>query len=656
MWRSGWIPATATAVLGAIVLHLFGVDALSVAGYFAYLAAAVVLPGTLIWRALRRRSGLLVEDLAGGAAVGCAVTIAAHLVAVAAGIPAGSVVVALAIVAVFAAIPRLRPCFRGSGERVPPGFAWTVSAFLIFAIGWSGIAFYRTVGLSFPGNSSPYPDLLYQMALTGELKNHLPPSTPYVNGEPLRYHWFFHASTAASGSVTGIETEVLIYRLAALPAFALLLVALALVARKIVGVWWAGPAALAITLFAVRPGEVGGSGFLLPNVWNSPTQTFGSALFACAMLLLVDAVRAQASGGDIVLLGVILTATAGAKATFLPMLLCGLLLIAMVQLATREPVRRVLAVAGLTLAILAVMTLVLYSGTSLGLEIAPLQTLRSARHSIPANFAIHLLGWMLAWAGLAGLLVAPARLRDPAVLLCLGLGIAGLAAYLLTTQPGGSQGYFVQSGRPYLAIAAVAGLAALLQPGRLAGWRTAAAGVLAVVMAATMISIPDYYRKPVQQAMDQGLRAYPRQAGQVAEGAQEMGRWLRENSSPDDLVATNVHCRVVLQPGMCDYRSFWVSAYAERRVLLEGWAYAPRSYGGPSAVRYTSRPFWNPHLLAANDAAFLQPSPATLAVLRDVYGVRWLVADERLATGDLSALVPLRFRSGEVAVYELPPA
>ncbi|MDQ7903149.1 hypothetical protein RB614_01270 [Phytohabitans sp. ZYX-F-186] len=118
------------------------------------------------------------------------------------------------------------------------------------------------------------------------------------------------------------------------------------------------------------------------------------------------------------------------------------------------------------------------------------------------------------------------------------------------------------------------------------------------------------------------------------------------------MVATNAHCLLPEKAGLCDARSFWLSAYTERSVLVEGWAFAPRVVGQPQGPWV---PFWEPALLAANDAAFYEPTPDVLRALR-ARGVRWLVVDRdvRLESPDLAALAPLRFENSRMAVYSLP--
>ncbi len=136
----------------------------------------------------------------------------------------------------------------------------------------------------------------------------------------------------------------------------------------------------------------------------------------------------------------------------------------------------------------------------------------------------------------------------------------------------------------------------------------------------------------------------------------DAARWLRDHSDPGDLVATNLHCIPIGVPNVCEARHFWVSAYAERRMLVEGWAYTGRAVarGKTLGVNIRTVSFWDQPLLGRNDAAFSDPSSARLAALRTVDGVRWLFADLTMANGAaLANDATLRYRQGNFAVYEL---
>jgi hypothetical protein len=312
---------------------------------------------------------------------------------------------------------------------------------------------------------------------------------------------------------------------------------------------------------------------------------------------------------------------------------------------------------------------------------------------------------------------------DPRILVLLGMCAGALGAVTVFSYPGLSQVYYLKSAAGAFGLLSAAGLAALLPErpgyGPLLAWVTVTAAVggaaVLVIRALGPGDIPTLARShlfgvmlatvlPVLALVGVAVVAYfllarlaperpvlhgaapllitalvmgfslprvvtllvtpidaPPVAGEPipADGI-AAARWLRDHSDPSDLVATNLHC--VGQPQAsttCDARHFWVSGFAERRVLVEGWAYTTRAtaYGVEHGVSDRTVPFWDQSLLAANDAAFTTPSVAALATLRDLYGVRWLFANLNgagsEAIGRLADLAVLRDREGSFAVYEL---
>jgi len=170
-----------------------------------------------------------------------------------------------------------------------------------------------------------------------------------------------------------------------------------------------------------------------------------------------------------------------------------------------------------------------------------------------------------------------------------------------------------------------------------------------VIAVAMGFSIPNVAKVVVSPIFD------PPTGLPVAAAGIDAARWLRDHSDPNDLVATNLHCWPLPNSGdACDARHFWVSGYSERRMLVEGWAYTSKAIAAGMKLGVSDRtvPFWDPVLLAANDAAFSAPTQAAVAALRDDHGVRWLFAD--LTTADaagLARVAELRYRAGDYAVY-----
>lgn len=139
-----------------------------------------------------------------------------------------------------------------------------------------------------------------------------------------------------------------------------------------------------------------------------------------------------------------------------------------------------------------------------------------------------------------------------------------------------------------------------------------------------------------------------------------VARWLRANSQTDDVVATNMHCipPTTVRPvnDTCDARHFWLGALSERQVLLEGWSYVPALKSvAPDWVETSgiSR-FWDPDLLAQNDAAISSPTAATTAWLRS-HSVDWIVVDRSISpeSPQLKNYADLVLVKGNFAVYRL---
>lgn len=328
-----------------------------------------------------------------------------------------------------------------------------------------------------------------------------------------------------------------------------------------------------------------------------------------------------------------------------------------------------------------------------------------------AGLLIALMLWAFLWAGAFGLVARrQQRSSDPPILLLLGIGAGALGAVTVLSYPGLSQEYYLTAAAGVFGVLTAAGIAAVVPPRPnfplfacvLVAALTGAGAALAIsvigprsvpilaaaklhgvlpamilpVLALLGVAVLAYFvlrlaarGRPVLQgavpvlviAMVMGfslpnvaallaspLNGRPISSFPVPADGIDVARWLGAHSNPNDLVATNLHC-ISYSPTIssCDPRSFWVSAYSERRILVEGWAYT-------SKTATTDAPFWNPSLLAANDAAFTDPSAAAEAELRDEYGVRWLFADLTRASPDsIGRYADLRYREGDFAVYEL---
>ncbi|GGM85329.1 hypothetical protein ACFFX1_06030 [Dactylosporangium sucinum] len=499
------MPAVAVALAVTAGLRYYGVSAVDTASFAAYVGFGIVVPGTLLWRAARGRPGWLVEDAAAGLAVGYGCEVLVYIAARAAGLPLLTPAWAAGTIGLFLAVPRLRRYWRRSDrdeDRTPVWWSAVVSGTAGVLFYWSCVRFFRTHALAEPGMLSPDADSPFHLALIGDAKHHMPLMSPWLADQPVLYHWFVYAELAATSWATGIEPHVLLVRLGPLPMLFGLAALVGVLGRRLTGRWWAAATAVVITFFVLAPlpyhwplagwfSSFGTNAYedgssLRAQLWTSPTQTFGAVLFAGLVLALLEALR-RPSAARWALVVLLVVAVTGGKATFIPMLLAGLLLVIAVQLLARRHVHPgVLAATGLTLLAMLFAQFVLFGGASQGMTVDPLHFAQISGAPYTAGFArqdgdhqpwrllvvlaLTLVCWACIWPGLAGL----ARLRarpgagsgDPTPLvLVLGIGLSGVAALLLLGHEGGAEGWFMVSGRPYLSLAAAAGLALLTPEG-----------------------------------------------------------------------------------------------------------------------------------------------------------------------------------------------
>ena len=172
-------------------------------------------------------------------------------------------------------------------------------------------------------------------------------------------------------------------------------------------------------------------------------------------------------------------------------------------------------------------------------------------------------------------------------------------------------------------------------------------------------SLPDHIR-PLASVGDGPTFRHAGSETYIPVHGSEVARWIREHSDPNDLLATNMHCLPHGTPAgtdRCHARHHWVSALSERRVLLEGWAYAPAPHapGFVSAVGHSA--FWAPEFLTMNDRSINNPTSEGMHWLTD-QGVDWIVVNNDLVLDEnaLGGFAERRFASGNMSVYRVGTA
>lgn len=146
------------------------------------------------------------------------------------------------------------------------------------------------------------------------------------------------------------------------------------------------------------------------------------------------------------------------------------------------------------------------------------------------------------------------------------------------------------------------------------------------------------------------------ETGAVSTEEFEAADWLRLHSDPDEIIATNTHCWPEQNSVPCAARSFWVSGFTQRPVLVEGWAYTDAAHAarGVNGLGNSLQPFHDTELLQLNDAAFFDPSAETMAALRE-QGVTWLFAAQQRGdlADDIGTYATKVFSNEDVTIYRL---
>lgn len=471
------LPWLLVAVVLAVALWTAETPARDIALYAGYLCLGVVVPGTLVHRAVRGSRGNLPEDLGYGAATGLLVQLLGWALAAAVGLQPVLRYWPLLVMLAFVAVPRLRWHWRiAEPKPLPVAWSWLVCAALLLVIGWAATLWSRTPLP--PADTVYYPDLMYHLALVHEMTRSMPFQVPQLAGDTLRYHYLSDADIATASMITGISPATVLLRLWVVPIGAIAVLVVAALTRELTGKWWAGPlaggaalAGLPLTLGApIAP--YGGS----PLVYASPSQTYAMPLLGLLVAVAVDVLRGRRLGAAWGLAPLLAFACAGAKSSALPPLIAGLGLAGLVRWRQERTFPRT------TAGLLVILVVVMAAGTRLfaggGAGTLGVQPLSLVRWMEPYNLTLGVEdgvspgglfppgvqtagaagGWFIAWVIAWWLLMQSPRLlgllslrrrADPAAWLLGGMTLAGLGAAWLLWHPSASQLYFLLCAAPF---------------------------------------------------------------------------------------------------------------------------------------------------------------------------------------------------------------
>ncbi len=701
VWRA--LPLAAAAAATFAVLLATDTPAWDVLRYTGYWAWCVVLPGVLVYRAVRARQHSIVDDLALGAALGLVLEIAAFVTLSWLDMRELLVLWPLLAVAATLGVPRVRRRTLApfSGVRPSPAWSWSVAGVYLFLLGYLALEFLAPVSLAPAGSQAYHIDLLYLLGVVAEAKHHFPLQMSAVAGEPLNYHWFSYAHMAVGSMVSGIDAPTVLFRTGLPPLYALAVVVMAVAGWRVSGRPWVGVGAAALT-FAVGELAFGSlawsvlGGQVAYTLWSSPSVVY-AYIIGLALIAVIAGLLARFDRTLLVLLVLFAFAAPGAKSTVVPVTLCAVGLVCLVQLVRWRFTAAPWVTAGVLLVAQAAATVVLYGFERHALTIEPLRTLEGISQR---GYLLALAGFLVFWgARLAG--IPFARPFGEREWFLLGGTIAGLMATLVLYHPSLSQLFFMRAGFLFGAILSAMGIAALADRWGLGArtvWTLAAGAIgvavgawavlraaqnpfirptdpmprvlwmaLAIGVAALTIVVIGLIvgrRRPalfgaMLVVLGGGITALPSDAHyypnmgaifhqHVSVSQLAAAAWLRANTGVHDVLATNGHCVAPPAQPDCLRLSFWISAFAERRVLLEGWGYSPRMLDNLRGA------YVDPAVERANDNVFAEPTAASVHWLRQ-RGVRTLVVDRRYGDESpaLADFASLSWERDYIAIYTM---
>jgi len=514
-----WVTRTVPALLVALALAAYaayvlldtGTRQADVRSYALYWALCLVVPGTLVFKAIRGTAGSWLADLGLGATTGLVCELAAWATAESLGLQ-GQLrfwpVLTLVLLAPRGTRSRIR-------ER--PTRPWSLPAFTLVTAACAQVVWqvYRTYLREWPLPPTGrvyYPDLMWHLGLVNEATRSFPLGTPQVvDGGLLVYHWFSDAHIASASLITGVDTTTVLLRLWPLPVLVLGVALTAVLARRVGASDWAaaGAAALMSTTVTVPfwPSMWSGSNHLNPL---SPSQVYSAPFTLLLVYALVDLLRARAGSRRAAVVLVVLAAlgTSGTKSSALPIVLGGVALATVAALLLRRQRRTLLALlAGLVVVTAAAHELVAGGSFGAGLQLFSALSLTRpyrALHGQTVDFTTRVLAGTTDTPGVGALLLVGLLLigtlmvlrllaaflplfqrtlrGDLAAWLLSGICLAALVPFLGLGHIGYSEFYFVFGAVPFGCVLAMWSLSTLVQENDPGARVTAVVGACAAVV------------------------------------------------------------------------------------------------------------------------------------------------------------------------------
>lgn len=210
----------------------------------------------------------------------------------------------------------------------------------------------------------------------------------------------------------------------------------------------------------------------------------------------------------------------------------------------------------------------------------------------------------------------------------------------------------------HLALAAAAATFALMAWRSRRESRTSTLYPLSVLLTLAALNTPLDVLAPAIRRAARNEPPYGTTGHGLTPGLLQGLHWLRARTRSDDVVAVSNYSSRSIDQGFGQRvpDDYYYSAFAERRVFLEGWVYAQRAFklGEQQVFAGIKRPF--PKRMALNEAVFRHANPRALRTLADHYHVRYLLVDNphRRATHQLHTIAHPAYHNSDVTIYKVP--
>lgn len=436
-----------------------------------------VIPGMVIWRAVRSpRRGWWAEDIVLGFGVGSAVVVIAQIPAGLLGWQWLSAVIMIAITGLLMGLPATRA--RVLHAQVSPlPWWWGPAVALSFLLSVAPIrSYFRGTPLTWgDGARSVQIDTYLHLALAGQLAHRGPTTFPWVQSEPLGYHWFAHSWIGQVGVTSGAGLDEVLMRFMPVLMIIVLPLSVAVVAVRLTGAAWTGPVAALLTMGTGSANFFGLGLDHSPAVAISPTLAPSIPMLMAAVALLHQRWERTCSRSAVVLLLVLAVTAAGTKGSATPVLVAGLGLAGLAMLVQRNwpMVRQVLYDGIVVCAGLLIALVFVFRGSGAGLRFAPVEAAQGGwaaailgsdtlLQQVTVTALVTFGAITPAVLGLV-LLFHPTWRRHPTAWLLLGCSVGGVLPIAFFVHPGSSQGYFALNTIPLFALAATCALFVIRQ-------------------------------------------------------------------------------------------------------------------------------------------------------------------------------------------------